>query len=157
SPAFTGLPTAPTRPALESGPAVATLDFVHNAITIAIDDVLANSIVASFNGRTGDVVLTLADVAAVGGAPLASPAFTGTPTAPSAPVGSTGPQIATLNFVHNVVAAAIASLDPDFALLAPINSPVFTGDPRAPNQPITDNDTSIANTAFVHDSIALLQ
>ena len=39
--------------------------------------------VNSFNTRTGAVTLTLADVTGVGGAPLASPAFTGTATAPS--------------------------------------------------------------------------
>ncbi|HEY1441392.1 MAG TPA: hypothetical protein VGF65_11250 [Mycobacterium sp.] len=43
--------------------------------------------VSSFNTRTGAVTLTLADVTGVGGAPLASPAFTGTP---SLPTGTTG-------------------------------------------------------------------
>jgi len=37
-------------------------------------------------------------------APLASPAFTGTPTAPTASAGTTGTQLATLDFVATAIA-----------------------------------------------------
>ena len=69
---------------------------------------------------------------------LASPAFTGTPTAPTAAPGTNTQQLATAAFVQ----AAIAPL-------APLASPIFTGDPKAPTPSQFDNDTSIATTAFV--------
>lgn len=69
---------------------------------------------------------------------LASPALTGTPTAPTAAPGTNTQQLATAAFVQ----AAIAPL-------APLASPVLTGDPKAPTPAQFDNDTSIATTAFV--------
>jgi hypothetical protein len=55
--------------------------------------------VSSWNTRTGAVTLTLADVTGVGGAPLASPALTGTPTAPTATQSTSTTQLATTSFV----------------------------------------------------------
>lgn len=55
--------------------------------------------VASFNTRTGAVVLLAADVTAAGGALLSSPALIGTPTAPTAAPGTTTTQLATTAFV----------------------------------------------------------
>src|SRR6185503_6568169 len=79
NPAFTGTPTAPTPPVTDVSGRIATTAFVE-----AVISGLPPSGVASFNARTGDVVLTLADVTAVGGAPVNSPALTGTPTGPTA-------------------------------------------------------------------------
>lgn len=64
--------------------------------------------VSSFNTRTGAVTLQSADVAgALGYTPanVASPAFTGTPTAPTAANGTDTQQIATTAFVNSVLAA----------------------------------------------------
>jgi hypothetical protein len=69
-------------------------------------------------------------------APLASPAFTGTPTAPTPTAGDATTKIATTNFVASS--------------FAPLASPTFTGDPKAPTPAPGDNDTSIATTAFVN-------
>lgn len=69
---------------------------------------------------------------------LASPAFTGTPTAPTAAPGTNTQQLATSAFVQAEIAP-----------LAPVASPIFTGDPKAPTPAQFDNDTSIATTAFV--------
>jgi sulfur carrier protein ThiS len=80
-----------------------------------------------------------------GYAPLDSPAFIGTPTAPTPSTGNDSTQLATTAFVKNqnyLVAA-------DLSGYAPLASPVFTGDPRAPTPLTSDNDTSIATTAFV--------
>lgn len=79
-------------------------------------------------------------------APLASPALTGTPTAPTV-AGTTDSttKIATTAFVQAVA-----------ALFAPLASPTFTGDPKAPTPTAGDNDTSIATTAFVATSFAPL-
>ena len=67
--------------------------------------------VASFNTRTGAVTLLLADVTGAGGAPLASPAFTGTPALPTGTTGITqttgnsSTALATTAFVANAVGA----------------------------------------------------
>src|SRR4029077_9585172 len=76
-PVLTGKPTAPTAAPGDNDPSIATTAFVHAAVAAVTG-------VASFNTRTGAVTLTLADVTAVGGAPIASPTFTGTPAAPTA-------------------------------------------------------------------------
>jgi hypothetical protein len=78
-------------------------------------------------------------------APLASPALTGTPTAPTAAPGTNTTQIATTAFVTAAVGAGGA---------APIASPTFTGDPKAPTPATSDNDTSIATTAYVKANLA---
>lgn len=68
-------------------------------------------------------------------ASLTSPAFTGTPTAPTAAPGTNTTQIATTAFVATS--------------FAPLASPALTGDPTAPTATANDNDTSIATTAYV--------
>jgi hypothetical protein len=55
--------------------------------------------VSSFNTRTGAVTLTTADVTGAGGALLASPAFTGTPQAPTPTAADNSTNIATTAFV----------------------------------------------------------
>jgi hypothetical protein len=110
-------------------------------------------------------------------APLASPALTGTPTAPTATPGDSTTLIATTAFVTavDILKAPLASpaltgtptaptATPGTnttqlattafvaalgALKANLASPVFTGDPQAPTPATADNDTSIATTAFV--------
>ena len=63
---------------------------------------------ASFNSRTGAVTLQLADVTAVGGAPIASPTFTGYASSPdTAPTDNTT-RLATTQYVT----AALAALPP---------------------------------------------
>ena len=68
--------------------------------------------------------------------PLASPAFTGTPTAPTPSPGTDSTQIATTAWVKNF----------DYA---PTNSPTLTGNPKSVTPNLSDDDTSIATTAFV--------
>lgn len=80
-------------------------------------------------------------------APFNSPAFTGTPTAPTAAGGTNTTQLATTAFVN----AEIAS---DTAGLAPLASPTFTGVPAAPTASVGTNTTQLATTAFVNAEIA---
>lgn len=75
-------------------------------------------------------------------APLASPALTGTPTAPTAAKATNTTQIATTAFVKTVVG--------DYA---PKASPTFTGTPKAPTATAGTNDTQIATTAFVKTAV----
>jgi hypothetical protein len=58
---------------------------------------LTSAPVTSVAGRTGAITLAVADIS--GAAPLASPALTGTPTAPTATGGTNTTQIATTAFV----------------------------------------------------------
>ncbi|WP_442881849.1 gp53-like domain-containing protein, partial [Devosia sp.] len=119
---------------------------------------------------------TLAGYGLTDAAPLASPALTGTPTAPTAVQATNNTQLATTAFVKAALAALVDSSpltldtlnelaaalgdDPNFAatittllgLKAPLASPNFTGDPTAPTPPPLDNDTSLATTAFVKRS-----
>jgi hypothetical protein len=158
SPAFSGIPTAPTANAGTSTGQIATTAFVEAAV------VAATTGVTSFNTRTGAITLILADLTAAGGAPLVSPNFTGTPMAPTAPVGTSTQQLATTAFVLNEVgsiAAGVASFNGRSGIVtlttadvtgaggAPIASPNLTGAPTAPTPAPGNSSTALATTAFV--------
>lgn len=96
SPAFTGVPTAPTPAAASNDNTVATTAFVKTFIAPA-------SPVTSVFGRIGAITAQAGDynVAQVtGAAPLASPTFTGTPAASTAAPGTNTTQLATTAFVQ---------------------------------------------------------
>ena len=69
-----------------------------------------------------------------------SPAFTGTPTAPTASAGTNTTQLATTAFVGSAVNAVYSS-------------PIFTGTPTAPTASVGTNTTQLATTAFVHSTV----
>ncbi|MEY3853736.1 MAG: Ralstonia phage phiRSL1, partial [Verrucomicrobiota bacterium] len=71
-------------------------------------------------------------------APLASPALTGNPTAPTATAGTSTTQLATTAFVTTAD-----------NLKANLASPTFTGTPAAPTAAANTNTTQLATTAFV--------
>jgi hypothetical protein len=104
SPNFTGVPTAPTAALGSSDGQLATTAFVQNAIASGVAGV------ASFNSRTGVVVLTTADLTGAGGALIASPAFTGIPAAPTAAPGTNTVQLATTAFVLAAIASSTAGV-----------------------------------------------
>lgn len=109
-------------------------------------------------------------------APLASPALTGTPTAPTPTSTSGDTQIATKKYVDDAfggiilpnasdanpnmdgtaspgTGAAYSRWDhvhPVDTSRAPLASPTLTGTPKAPTAAFNKNDTQIATTAFVH-------
>lgn len=74
-----------------------------------VDETLAAATagVSSFNTRTGAVTLTAADVTGAGGAPLASPVFTGNPQAPTPAAGDNDTSVPTTAFVQTAVAPAL--------------------------------------------------
>jgi hypothetical protein len=110
SPALTGNPTAPTQALGTANTTLATTAFVTQAIG-ALD--LG---VQTFNGRVGAITLTANDVTAAGGLANPSAIMTGTPTAPTAPPGTSTQQIATTGFVttalSTIVGGAIVSTNP---------------------------------------------
>lgn len=104
---------------------------------------------------------------AQGYATLASPAFTGTPTAPTALTADSSTKIATTAFVKaqgyvtsNPVTSVFGRVgvvvagSGDYAVgqitgAAPLASPTFTGSPAAPTATLSDSSTLLATTAFV--------
>lgn len=100
-------------------------------------------------------------------APLASPALTGTPTAPTAAVDASTTQLATTAFVTNQAANATSPMNgtaavgtskryarqdhvhPTDTSRAPLASPALTGTPTAPTAAADTNSTQLATTAYV--------
>lgn len=114
----------------------------------------------------------------LGAAPLASPQFTGNPTAPTTATTENSTSLATTAFVKAVVAALVngapgtldqlnelaAALgnDPNYATTitnllaakAPLASPSLTGTPTAPTPTVGTNTTQIATAAQIQAEIA---
>ena len=178
SPRFGGQPRALTPPVADNSSRLATTAYVANAIVAAVNQLLEQTFVLSFNGRAGDVTLTGADLAAAGGAltadlaafaPLLSPSFSGIPTAPTANLGNSSAQLATTAFVQAAVAESttgvasfntrtgavvLTSADVIGAGGAPAASPGLTGVPTAPTAAVGTSTAQIATTAFVLAEIA---
>ena len=104
-------------------------------------------------------------------APLASPALTGTPTAPTAAVDTNTTQIASTAYVIGQAATASPLVNgtaavgtstryargdhvhPTDTTRAPLASPTFTGTPAAPTAAAGTNTTQLATTAFVKTAV----
>ena len=130
---------------------------------------LTSAPVTSVAGRTGAITLAVADVS--GAAPLASPALTGTPTAPTAATSTNTTQVATTAYVVGQAGTATPVVNGTAAVgtsllysrqdhvhgtdttRAPLASPTFTGTPAAPTATAGTNTTQIATTAFVTAAI----
>lgn len=132
SPSLTGTPTAPTASGGTNTTQVATTAFVA-AVTIPESQV---------TNLTSDLALK---------APLASPALTGTPTAPTASGGTNTTQLATTAFVQAVTIpeSQVTSLVSDLALKAPLASPTFTGTMTVP---VTGGAAPTADGVLGYDS-----
>jgi hypothetical protein len=124
----------------------ATKGYVDTEITNLIDgapgalDTL-NELAASIADHP-DVYNTLNDAITLK-APLASPALTGTPTAPTAAADTNTTQVATTAYVQTELG--------DYAVTA---SPALTGTPTAPTATADTNTTQIATTAYVQTEVA---
>lgn len=89
-------------------------------------------------------------------APLASPALTGNPTAPTQPPGTLGNLLATCGFVSSAVAAETARAIAAEALLAPKNNPTFTGpNVIVPLYAPGDSSGRVAATGYVDAAVAV--
>jgi hypothetical protein len=149
APAFTGIPTAPT-----ASPGTNTTQLATTAFVVAGDTVLVGGAPAGLN-TLGKVATSLGNDTAFATttstalglkAPLASPAFTGVPTGPTAGVGTNTTQLATTAFV---LANATSSG-------APLASPAFTGIPTAPTAAGGTATGQLATTLFVSNANAAL-
>lgn len=150
-----------------AGTAVLASIFADSALGTAIDNPLTADAAGRFYNQStewwasdaqaydaslaiaGGSTLTFSNIYVLGAAtntsgfaPIASPAFTGTPTAPTPATNDVSGKLATTQFVANQ----------GFAVL---NSPTFTGTPTAPTAATATNTTQIATTAFVQDALTL--
>ena len=140
SPAFTGTPTAPTAGAGTNTTQLATTEFTTGAVA---------TLQASTTATT-DSLQTLK-------APLASPVFSGVPTAPTPADGDVSLKIATTAFVRSSApvlsvatkTGAVTLVVGDVAGAAPSAGPTFTGTVNAPTAAYGTNSTVVATTAFV--------
>jgi hypothetical protein len=97
-------------------------------------------------------VSKLNGVAAASYALLASPALTGSPTAPTKTPLTDNADLATTAYADAAVAVETTRAEAAEALLAPLASPALTGSPTAPTPTSSDNSTKIATTAFVQEN-----
>ncbi len=124
SPTFTGTPAAPTAAAGTNTTQIATTAFVRTEVTNLIAsapgalDTLDE--LAAALGDDPNFATTVTNSIATK-APLASPALTGTPTAPTAAGGTNTTQIATTQFVTSALSGF------DLTPYATKASPTFTG------------------------------
>jgi hypothetical protein len=97
-------------------------------------------------------------------APLASPALTGTPTAPTQVQGNNSTRLATTAYVdtlgstkaassHVHAIADVTNLQASLDAKAPLASPALTGTPTAPSAAAYADSTQIATTAQVFDTV----
>jgi hypothetical protein len=75
-----GTPQVLTANSGDNSNTIATTSFTHTALATALANASANSVI-TVAGRTGNVVLSVSDIA--NAAPLSSPVFTGAPQAPT--------------------------------------------------------------------------
>ena len=94
SPILTGNPTAPTPATSDNDTTVATTAFVKAVVDALVETTL---------GDDPDFAATVA-AALAAKAPLASPVFTGDPTAPTPAVGDNDTSVATTKYVRDVLA-----------------------------------------------------
>ena len=137
---------------------VAALDTAFKANVASIDSNLANK-TTRIASLEGDIVLK---------STIASPAFTGTPTATTPTASDNSTRIATTEYVDAADLIGTTYTDTRFVALATttaanlavglssksnIISPAFSGNATSETPTSTDNSTKIATTAFVRGAI----
>jgi hypothetical protein len=142
SPTFTGTPAAPTAAVDMNTTQIATTAYVIGQASAVGDGTPAMDGTASRGTGTHFARNDHIHPTDTSRAPLASPALTGAPTAPTASPGTNTTQLATTAY-----ADAIAALKANLA------SPTFTGTPAAPTATSGTNTTQIATTQFVQSAV----
>ena len=125
SPSLTGTPAAPTATLTDNSTTIATTAFVKGQSYVTASGAAAAAPVQSVAGRTGSVVLAVNDIS--GAAPLASPALSGIPTAPTASSGINSTQVATTAYTTTAVTAETTRATTAEATLLPKAGGTMTG------------------------------
>ena len=118
SPNFSGMPTAPTPGAGDASTALATTAFVTGAVAAAVYPLATSAAISAAvaplatSAALAAAIAPLASTAALNTglalkATLASPAFTGTPTAPTPAAGDSSEALATTAFVGEALSAGL--------------------------------------------------
>jgi hypothetical protein len=144
SPAFSGIPAAPTAAKATNTTQLATTAFVRSQLDAPTFTGVISAPTPA-NADNSNTVATTSFVKALGYAPIASPTFTGLPAAPTASLGNNTTQLATTAFVT----ATKVVIDNAIALKANLAAPVLTGIPTAPTAAPSTNTLQLATTAFV--------
>jgi hypothetical protein len=122
---------------IQTGPAVvASAPFTYTTSTRTLTAATATNSVAGFLSAADHTTFSAA-------APLASPAFTGTPSMPTGTTGVT--QTAGNSTTALATTAFVTTAD---NLKAPLASPALTGVPTAPTAAAATSTTQLATTAF---------
>lgn len=153
SPAFSGTPTAPTQTAGDNSTRLATTQYVDRGLGLKLDATAQATDSAKLGG-------TLAGSYAL----LASPTFTGNPTAVTQTQGDNSTRLATTAYVDTGLGTKLGATAQatDSAKLggvaaasyAPLNAPAFTGNATAITQLAGDNSTKLATTAYVDGGLS---
>jgi hypothetical protein len=154
SPNFSGTPQAPTATAGTNTIQLATTAFVGTALTnAAVPGPSGTTPIMDGTGAAGvAVAYSRGDhvhPSDTSRAPLASPALTGVPLAPTATALTNNTQIATTGYADSAVSVEKTRALAAEALLAPLASPALTGTPTGTTPSPGDNSTKLATTAFV--------
>jgi hypothetical protein len=144
SPALTGAPTAPTASVSTNTDQIATTKFVKS------QDYATNPGVSAALGQKADTI------ALTYKANLASPEFTGEPTAPTASANTSTTQLATTAFVASGLAAKANLAGPTtFSGTTTIANAVLTSAVSNAVLAVGDDSTKLATTAFVQSKLGL--
>lgn len=166
SPEFTGTPLSVTPIIGDRTTKIATTAYVMTQ-----DDLRRGYIDASITSNVATLSSTVQDSLDTK-APIASPAFTGNPSAQTPNIGDNSTRLATTAYVmsqdairrvyvdssvNSNILILSAAVNNNLALKAPISNPTFTGEPRAPTPNIGDASTKIATTSFVAQTVGGLK
>ena len=156
SPALTGTPTAPTPATSDNSTKLATTAWVNaqgfgsGSGNVTGPGSSTTGDIASFSGTNGKTIQD-SGMAVSSLAPLVSPAFTGTPTAPTQAALDNSTKLATTAYTDSAVAVEKTRAQGAEALLAPLAGPALTGTPTAPTPATSDSSTKLATTAYVQN------
>ena len=178
SPALTGAPTTPTPQSSSGDTQIANKAYVIAQITALVNS--SPETLRTLNALSAALadsadIINVVNLLALK-APLASPALTGSPTAPTPQSSDGDTQIANKAYVIAQISALVdsspdalntlnelaAALDDNasyattitnaLALKAPLASPALTGAPTTPTPQSDSGDTQIANKKYVTDT-----
>lgn len=159
SPALTGTPTAPTASALDSSTKVSTTAYADSAVGVEKTRALAAEAAITTGGGVNSAAIaaevTRATTAEALKAPLASPALTGSPTAPTQTALDNSTKLATTAYGDAAVLVERTRALAAEGALAPLASPALTGNPIAPTQAALNNSTRVSTTAYTDTAVAV--
>lgn len=127
-------------------------DYVKSTNFASKDNLASGNPLKIIKGTEFDTEFNNIATAIATKADSASPALTGTPTAPTASPGTSTTQLATTAFVSGAVTAERSATAT--VTNKTFESPVLTGTPTAPTAAVNTNTTQVATTAYVVAQIA---